>query len=105
MNYEDRVTKEYVENLLSGTPKIAAGRYIGNGAAIRVIGCGFTPKIAIVWRDGLRMEISNTRVGGAAVSDYSPASVEVADGGFRVVQTGSCPCNTDSVPYVYLALG
>ena len=31
MNYEDRVTKEYVEGLLAGGVKIATGSYVGTG--------------------------------------------------------------------------
>ena len=52
MNYEDRVTKEYVEGLLAGMPKVYAGTYIGTGT------CGpshptsitfpFTPKLVII---------------------------------------------------------
>ena len=53
MNYEDRVTKEYVEGLLSGGAKIATGSYVGTGQ----YGSGhpneltfdFTPKLVLLF--------------------------------------------------------
>ena len=53
MNYEDRVTKEYVEGLLAGMPKVYAGTYIGTGTygpgCPTSITFPFTPKLVLLW--------------------------------------------------------
>ena len=51
MNYEDRVTKEYVEGLLSGGLKIATGTYVGDGrygSGSLGVTFPFVPKLVIV---------------------------------------------------------
>ena len=48
MNYEDRVTKEYVEGLLANGAKIAYGSYVGDGGTSRTIVFPFPPKLIIM---------------------------------------------------------
>ena len=53
MNYEDRVTKEYVEGLLSGKAQCAVGSYVGDGKSgpsnPTTITFPFTPKLVLVF--------------------------------------------------------
>ena len=55
MNYEDRVTKEYVEGLLSGKAQCAVGSYVGDGKSgpshPTTITFPFTPKLVLVFQD------------------------------------------------------
>ena len=56
MNYEDRITKEYVEGLIAGAgAKIVAGKYDGeatnlpyNGYQIKTIELGFRAKLLLI---------------------------------------------------------
>ena len=49
MNYEDRVTKEYIESALAGAGvKLVAGTYEGDLTETRFIEIGFTPKLVYV---------------------------------------------------------
>ena len=51
MNYEDRITKSYLEDALANAGlKIVTGTYVGDGAASRVIELGFTPRAVFVCR-------------------------------------------------------
>ena len=54
MNYEDRITKEYVEGLLSGKAQCAVGSYVGDGKSgpsnPTTITFPFTPKLVLVMR-------------------------------------------------------
>ena len=55
MNYEDRVTKEYIEGLLSGKAQCAVGSYVGDGKSgpsnPTTITFPFTPKLVLVFTD------------------------------------------------------
>ena len=56
MNYEDRVTKEYIEDALAaaGGAKIAYGTYTGDSTNGRKFVLGFAPKLVIfsgLWED------------------------------------------------------
>ena len=97
MNYEDQVTKEYIEAALANAgPKIVAGTYDGDGSASRFIDLGFTPKAVLVVDKYGRMNAENTLAtvqywyGGLAVSGNPTVSVdnfvlvEITDGGFSV---------------------
>ena len=48
MNYEDRITKEYVEGLIAGMPRVAYGRYTGNGSKTHSLQFDFTPKFVAI---------------------------------------------------------
>lgn len=56
MNYEDRVTKEYIENALGSCARIATGSYIGTGEYGTehpvTLTLGFAPKLVIVAGNG-----------------------------------------------------
>ena len=53
MNYEDRITKEYVEGLLSGGVKIVTGSWTGNGTYgeehPNVLTFDFEPKLLVLF--------------------------------------------------------
>ena len=51
MNYEDRVTKEYVEGLLGSGVKIACGGYTGDGALTKSITFPFEPMLVFIGRN------------------------------------------------------
>ena len=98
MNYEDRVTKEYLENALAGARvKIATGTYTGNGQASQFIDLGFTPKAVLVLSfDGrLLVFMGNAHYcyGGLALTGHPAACnynnnevniVSIVEGGFNV---------------------
>ena len=55
MNFEDRVTKEYVEGLLAEMPKLVIGTYTGNGTTAdgggvytQTITLGFRPSVLLI---------------------------------------------------------
>ena len=124
MNYEDRVTKQYIEDALAGAgAKIAAGQYTGNGAETRTISVGFTPKA--VWicdYAGIIYKGSNTNstYHGGVMTPDSPlvdiagnAGAHVTAGGFVVtkkrITNGSYNydhyTNEANVRFYYLAIG
>ena len=93
MNYEDRVTKSYLEGLI---PRIVTGTYTGDGEATRFIDLGFTPKaVLVVERAGkINGDMNGLSVksyfGGLALAD-SPVIcgenftlIDISEGGFTV---------------------
>ena len=52
MNYEDRVTKEHVENAIAAKCEVVFGSYTGDGNAIKNIDLGFQPKAVLVIENG-----------------------------------------------------
>ena len=52
MNFEDRVTKEYVEDALAAKCEIVVGSYTGDGNATKNIDLGFRPKAVLVIENG-----------------------------------------------------
>ena len=113
MNYEDRVTKEYIEDALAGAgPKIVTGTYEGDGVAARTISLGFTPKAVLLCS---RMGMKNgERISGGFVipgmklysSDKSSIALEIVNGGFRVgeVYSSNIETNISGVIYAYAVL-
>ena len=93
MNYEDRVTKSYIEDAIAGAgAKIVMGTYAGDGAASRTISLGFTPK-AVLLVDMLgRMFSANGNYGGLALAgspmldhqSWTPCFT-IVEGGFQVL--------------------
>ena len=100
MNYEDRVTKEYLENAIAGAgPQIVTGTYTGDGAATQFINLGFTPRAVYVGgphgETGVFVGNGYMYYGGMAVTG-APLQVDSRDivaivsNGFRVsVYTGN----------------
>ena len=94
MNYEDQVTKEYLENAIANAGvKIVTGSYTGDGAATRTINLGFTPRAVYVGGPhGLTYYCAinfHAYYGGLALAD-SPLQydnrdiVAIVNNGFRV---------------------
>ena len=73
MNYEDRVTKEYVEGLLvnAGMPKIATGSYTGTGrygaGNPNSLSFDFEPKMLIVMVEDSPLEFGVFFRGAATI--------------------------------------
>ena len=125
MNYEDRVTKEYVENALAGAgPRIVVGSYVGSGAATRTISLGFTPRAVYVCRrDGLTVYPTSSGDecwGGFALTSLPSKTsngnytiLEITATGFTVYHDGAVAglggkglfANQSGKAYSYLAIG
>ena len=119
MNYEDRVTKEYVENALANAgAKVVTGTYTGDGNTTRTIDLGFTPKAVVVYtNNGIQLAASGGWMyGGLALQGYPCIrdmnstiynGIEIVTGGFNVafnVEGYLCTNNPVTVFY-YLAIG
>ena len=99
MNYEDRVTKEYLENAIAGAgPQIVTGSYTGNGEATRLIDLGFTPRAVFVISPGSGTYLyapstgdmiyyGGIAIGTAASPGGVVPAVKIVDGGFQVAQS------------------
>ena len=48
MNYEDRITKSYLEDALAAKCEVLVGTYTGDGRTSRTFNLGVTPKAVIV---------------------------------------------------------
>lgn len=103
MNYEDRVTKEYVEGLL---PQLVWGTYVGNGDSVRTIDLGYRPRLLVVLKWGFGLTEGSNVCGGVCTSDYDTNAVTLVDNGFRVYynNSGGLTSNTRTGTYLYLAL-
>ena len=81
MNYEDRVTKEYVEGLLGAMPKIAAGSYVGTGEGGATITFPFVPKLLFLYCGiscgGVVVEDGSFNVISASTSGGTPTGVRI----------------------------
>ena len=111
MNYEDQVTKQYLEDAIaSAGPRIAVGRSIGNGSE-QTISVGFTPKAVLIVEGGVIFSSSAVLAveGFPATINYGGLShivVETVDGGFHVVTHPYDPrINSNTGPYTYFAIG
>ena len=75
MNYEDRVTKEYVEGLLSGKAQCAVGSYVGDGKSgpsnPTTITFPFKPKLVLVFRSTSTSLSTQTQPFWAFLWDYT----------------------------------
>lgn len=118
MNYEDRVTKTYIENAIANAgAKIAGATYVGDGAAERTFNLGFTPKVVYTCLNNGTSHLGNDNFGGLAIANY-PAVVpdaddfvliEIVEGGFTVhnglVNNQCCYTNIENWSYRYVAIG
>ena len=116
MNYEDRVTKEYLENALANAgPKIATGTYYGTGeygaATPNRIDCGFAPKLVWVIPDGA-VSLSGTfiRPASSAVTRYDGVSFAYlywsnAGVSWYSNQRAEGQLNSGGTTYYWLAIG
>ena len=93
MNYEDRITKEYVEGAISDgiANAIVCGAYTGDGTASQFIELGFTPRAVLVMsRWGQVYEHGYFYHGGLCVTDAPVCDLlgnlvcQVVEGGFQV---------------------
>ena len=106
MNYEDRVTKEYVENALAGAGvKVLTGMYTGNGSDSRVISLGVTPKAVIVRsaRTSSDTQVYSNDVEYIpmiAVAGSTSVVLSIVEGGFRVNRHGLVNRNQDTFVYI-----
>ena len=124
MNYEDRVTKEYVEGLLAGMPKIVFGSYVGTGEYgaehPTSITFDFTPKVVLLFGDGRFAGYHMPSTQPAVIRWGLTASLTVAGSpnGSNVVRydgnTVSWYCTNvqepgyqmnSAIPYYYAAIG
>lgn len=99
MIYEDRVTKEYLEDAIANAGvKIITGTYTGDGAETRLIDLGFTPRAVFVISSGSGTYLYSPSTGdmiyygGIAIGTAtSPGgvvpAVKIVDGGFQVAQS------------------
>ena len=106
MNYEDRLTKEYVEDALAAKCEIVFGSYRGNGVYPRSIDLGFQPKaVFLAMHDGTT-RYSAAIFGGMFSRQYplgtgSSPYAEMAENGFTLLRADT---NRSSDVYYYLAL-
>ena len=80
MNYEDRVTKEYVEGLLGAMPKIATGSYVGDGGESVTIEFPFTPKFVVICSDTFSGSNYVKRPGGGFTTMGTEDSINLRGG-------------------------
>ena len=106
MNYEDRVTKEYVESAVGDGLRLITGTYIGDGAMTRFIDLGVTPKIVCLWRNGSVQYSESYFTGGIAFWNQASRCIELSGTGFYVGQDSSVRkgSNTSESIYYYIAL-
>ena len=103
MNYEDRVTKEYVESALAAKCEIVFGSYAGDGASGRSISLGFTPKAVLLFSNWGQTYVLNIGCYGGLFGPGKPlnySSASVISGGFSV---GGENTNVNNMIYYYLA--
>ena len=124
MNYEDRVTKEYVENAVAlAAPKIAGGRYTGTGDEEYTMALGFTPKVVFIFPFNGEMyesKSSERYYYGGIIGENQPLrdtgdndGEYITTGGFVVMNKSFVTdpithwprTNVSSFPYYYLAIG
>ena len=106
-----------VQQISADLTKLTFGSYEGDGAAVRVISLGFTPKAVLVMQDwGAMYDTSETKeaiTGGLAlpnapVARGSAVAVEIVSNGFQVrYRTDHASfyvyTNRDAFPYRYIA--
>ena len=122
MNYEDRVTKEYIENALANAgSKIVVGTYTGDGEASQFINLGFTPRAvyvclpysSTVYQDGSGWWYYGglALLGHPLISRDRANVLEITDGGFIVHYGYSADArhyymtNDSYNTYYYVAIG
>ena len=125
MNFEDRVTKEYLENAIAGAaPKFEFGSYIGTGEYgaehPTTITFGFEPKIVFInsreYSDGgfcnffirganQASTISNSGAEYKATFHYQCVSWEGNTLSFYTGNNVRAQANVENRTYYYLAIG
>ena len=93
MNYEDRVTKEYIEDALAGKCRIVTGTYEGDNTDGRMIRLGFTPKLVIV--------VCNDHLVHVAIGSYLHYGLQITENGFLVSRSDGSGCNVRLVGDCY----
>ena len=120
MNYEDRVTKEYVEGLLSGGAKFAFGSYVGDGrygsSRPNSLTFDFEPKLLFVQSEAGDTQSSIIVLRGARAGTLFPG-FQYSDSRYVTMtwdgntvswyneQHGTYQLNANGGTYYYLALG
>lgn len=104
MNYEDRITKEYVENAIGDGLRLITGTYVGDGEETQYIHLGVTPKALGVWKDGCIQYVDGYYLGGVVFPGYSLNGLALSGTGFRVALNGTKQTNCQGCIYVYVAL-
>ena len=123
MNYEDRVTKEYIENAIANAgSKIVVGTYTGDGEPSQFIDLGATPKAVYVCKtsDGTNQAWSTTNrfyygglvLEGHPISIQSMTILQIEAGGLRVYYSSDTSTSTRyfvqtnnaNVNYSYVAI-
>ena len=100
MNYEDRVTKSYLEDAIAAKCEVVFGAYVGNDASEREITLGFRPKAVFFSGSGQ----FNTS-GGFFTAEHGlgPAfapNAAVTDTGFAIKTS---TLNSSRTEYIYVA--
>ena len=77
MNYEDRVTKEYLETALAAGVQIATGSYVGDGTygeenAIHIT-FPFVPKLVLLFTNGTATTTTQIDVGVGGTNTVKPS--------------------------------
>ena len=103
MNYEDRITKEYVEQQLAGYARVIAGTYLGDGTATRRIDLGVPLKAAIILMYGRQLQDGTYFYGGIASDKFTTPGVAIADTELVVGESGASRTNLSGVGYYYIA--
>ena len=85
MNYEDRVTKSYIEDVLAGKCRIVTGSYQGNDTDNRFISLGFTPKLVLVVARTVYM---------TTTTEWPYYGLKLAENGFYVSYNNNNGTNT-----------
>ena len=117
MNYEDRVTKEYVEGLLSGGVKIACGGYTGDGVLTKSITFPFEPMLVFIGRNaaGEDYAVITRETNGiyytaafGANNSIGPSAKCSYDGPVLTIWTNlyaTACANGNNIPYYWYAIG
>ena len=111
MNYEDRVTKEYIENALAAKCEVVTGTYVGNSST-KTVTLGFRPKAVLIAElDGTFQESAMMFMDGVTPYSFGGQSLwEVTDSGFivrRIVYNGSLitpNVNSGNSTFMYVAM-
>ena len=114
MNYEDRVTKEYVEGLLSGGAKFAFGSYVGDGAygfySRSSLTFDFEPKLVIIQGDQGSVGTFHSGIGiGLCMMSYQSFAINAAWNGntftWYHLDSAEKQLNKQDRVYAYAAFG
>lgn len=107
---DDFLRTEFNENFeaIDGhMARMAAGVYVGDGAASRDIDLGFHPQAVLMASGGQYLAISGSgSYGGLALRDHPSGGVTVTETGFTVIQRyQGTYCNQEGGSYHFWAFG